>query len=191
MIGLQFKITLLNITPPIWRRIVVPDNYSFYDLHIAIQDAFGWLDGHLHSFEIPGNREFQIGIPDPDGLDFMRTEAGWKIKIKKFAGKIDSKIKYSYDFGDGWVHTIEFEKINAHSTKKPVCLDGERACPPEDCGGVAAYEDFCAIMKSKKGREYKEMKQWYGKDYDPEEFDPKKVTFDDPKMRLKILLEMQ
>jgi hypothetical protein len=67
----QFKITLKNISPPIWRRIQVPESYSFWDLHVAIQDVMVWLDYHLHEFEI-GNPstgvEVEIGIPD-EGFD--------------------------------------------------------------------------------------------------------------------------
>jgi hypothetical protein len=48
----QFKITLLEISPKIWRRIQVPEKYSFWDLHVAIQDAMGWDDMHLHVFKI-------------------------------------------------------------------------------------------------------------------------------------------
>jgi hypothetical protein len=65
----QFKITLQGIKPPVWRRIQVPETYSFWDLHVALQDAMGWQDGHLHDFTIrnPGTRrKEQIGIPDED-----------------------------------------------------------------------------------------------------------------------------
>ena len=191
MNGMQFKITLQHITPSVWRSIIVPENYSFWDLHVAIQDAFGWQDRHLHAFEIKGNHEYQIGIPDPDGMDFMRTEPGWEIKIKKFVSKIGSKIKYTYDFGDDWEHEIVFEKIISEDIKKPICLEGQRACPPEDCGGPHGYMEFCAIMKTKKGNDYEEMKAWYGKDYDPEEFDAKKVKFDNPKTRFNIMQDMR
>lgn len=81
----QFKIILKNSKPPIWRKIRVPENYSFWDLHVAIQDAMGWADCHLHEFTTiitKGKlRDVQhIGIPDPDG--YMEVLPGWKEKIK-------------------------------------------------------------------------------------------------------------
>ncbi len=187
MKGMLFKITLLHIKPPIWRRIIVPENYSFWDFHVAIQDAFGWLDCHLHSFDIGKDFSFQIGLPDPDGYDFRETRAGYEIKIKKYIDKIGNKIRYIYDFGDDWEHEIKFEKFIAGNINEPLCIDGKRACPPEDCGGIPGYEDFCKIMAIKKGKEYKQLKEWYGEDYDPEYFDPSEVVFDDPKERFKMM----
>ncbi len=186
MKGMQFKIVLQDTEPPVWRRIIVPEKYSFWDLHVAIQDSFGWFDSHLHAFVL--NRSIHIGIPDDDGMDdFLETKPGWKIKIKMHFDKVGKKIIYEYDFGDGWEHEVKFEKFVDEEIKKPLCIGGERACPPEDCGGIGGYEDFCKIMIEKKGEEYKEMKEWYGEDYDPEYFDPNKVEFDNPKSRLKML----
>jgi hypothetical protein len=189
MNGMQFKITLRDIKPPIWRRIIVPEIYSFWDLHVAIQDSFGWLDCHLHAFELKDTARTQIGIPDPDGGDLTEMKPGWKIKLKKHFTKEGIKLKYLYDFGDGWEHDVEFEGIVDKETWAPVCVEGKRACPPEDCGGIGGYEDFCRIMKAKKGNEYREMKEWYGEDYDPEKFDADKVKFDDSQTRLEQMQE--
>jgi hypothetical protein len=189
MKGMQFKIKLQDIEPPIWRQIIVPENYSFWDLHVAIQDAFGWQDCHLHAFKLNKRNEYLIGLPSPDGDNFVKTKPGWEIKINKEINKIGQKIGYEYDFGDGWEHEIEFEKYIDQEIKKPKCIDGARACPPEDCGGIGGYENFCDIMKKKKGNEYKEMKEWYGNDYDPEEFDPSKIKFDNPKKRFEMMQE--
>jgi len=185
MKSLQFKITLQDIEPPIWRRILVPENYSFWDLHVAIQDAMGWTDSHLHGFETKRYSRTRIGIPSSDEFN-VKTRAGWNIKVKDNFDKVNKKMLYTYDFGDSWEHEIVFEKIVEKEIKKPECLDGARACPPEDCGGTGGYENFCKIMKSKKGKEYQEMKKWYEGDYDPEAFDPLKVKFNDPRKRLDV-----
>ena len=191
MRGMQFKITLQGIKPPIWRRIIVPDNYSFWDLHVAIQDSFGWTDHHLHVFLINGNLE--IGIPDPnDEMDGGKIcEPGWEIMIKEHFDEIGTKINYTYDFGDCWDHGVEFEKRIEEEIKAPQCIGGKRACPPEDCGGIPGYADFCKIMKKKKGEQYKEMREWFGGDYDPVHFDPSTVIFDKPKKRLRRMLDFQ
>lgn len=86
----QFKITLQNIKPMIWRRIQVSDLYTFWDLHVAIQDAMGWTDSHLHQFEIMNptiSKKEYIGIPDEDGEDAYRTLAGWDVKVKDYMKK--------------------------------------------------------------------------------------------------------
>src|SRR5881296_1857231 len=68
----QFKLVLVGVEPPIWRRIQVPETYSFWDLKVALQDSMGWLDYHLHLFRVtkPVTGEvLQIGIPDDDALE--------------------------------------------------------------------------------------------------------------------------
>ncbi|MCG2812518.1 MAG: plasmid pRiA4b ORF-3 family protein [Candidatus Aminicenantes bacterium] len=191
MKGMQFRITLLNIKPPIWRKIIVPESYSFWDLHVAIQDAFGWTDSHLHRFELSTRSSFQIGIPDPEGMDFTETKPGWEINLKDYVKKTGQKTRYVYDFGDNWEHEIEFEKETDVPTKKPICIDGKRACPPEDCGGPWGYSDLLEIVKNKKDKRYKEMKEWLGREFKPEEFNLADVEFDNPKTRLKMMDEMQ
>jgi hypothetical protein len=180
----QFKITLKGITPKIWRRILVPGNYSFGDLHVAIQSSMGWLDYHLHQFEIinpkTGDKEL-IGIPDDEGFKEVIHEN--KIKISKYFSPLTNKASYEYDFGDGWEHHIVLEKIipAVIGAKYPQCIGGARACPPEDCGGVWGYEDLLEVLADPDHEEYKELIEWLGKNFDPENFDPKSVVFDDLK----------
>ncbi|MCX6138803.1 MAG: plasmid pRiA4b ORF-3 family protein [Ignavibacteriales bacterium] len=88
-----------------------------------------------------------------------------------------------------WVHEVEFEKVIEGEIKAPKCIDGKRACPPEDCGGIPGYVEFRKTMKKKKGEAYNEMMEWFGGDYDAEYFDPSLVKFDKPKKRLKMILD--
>ncbi len=111
----QFKVTLKDIKPPIWRRIQVPETYSFWDLHVAIQDAMGWFDSHLHQFEMvnpsTGTRA-EIGIPDDEFEADREILPGWKQKIAHYFSMEDNRsAEYRYDFGDNWEHTIRLEKI--------------------------------------------------------------------------------
>ena len=93
---------------------------------------------------------------------------------------------YLYDFGDSWEHLIEFEGEHEKTTEKyPICLAGERACPPEDVGGIPGYENFLSIIKNPKDKKRKEFLEWVGGKYDPEKFDPKKIKFHNPKTRWK------
>ena len=188
----QFKIILMGIEPPIWRRIEIPETYSFLDLHIAIQDVMGWLDYHLHQLEIVDPIVFGIsiiGIPDDEyGYEDMKILPGWKYKIVKWFSMENRKAKYIYDFGDNWEHTVELEEIlpRDKNVDYPICVGGKRACPPEDCGSIPGYERLCEIMRDKNDEEYEEMVTWVGKVYDPEHFDVKEVCFDDPDERYKI-----
>jgi hypothetical protein len=191
MNSFQFRITLKDIKPPIWRRIIVPADYTFWDLHVAIQDAMGWSDSHLHDFNNGTYDSFHIGVPVPGGDDIYEVQPGWMIGIRDHLDCVGKTIGYLYDFGDGWQHTVKLEKIIAEETKAPRCVGGKRACPPEDCGGPGGYYDFCAIMKMKRGTEYKEMKAWFGRDYDPEAFDAGTVVFDDPRVRFKEMQDFQ
>ena len=184
----QLKVTLSGIRPPIWRRIQVPANYSFWDLHVTIQDAMGWFDSHLHEFHIHNpSKQFQerIGIPlDEDVyLDDEATQnAGWTHFIASYFSMENPKAVYVYDFGDDWEHAITLEKIlpREKGITYPVCLKGKRACPPEDCGGVGGYKGMLKIIADPEHEEYDEWKEWVGEDYDPETFDAASVVFDDP-----------
>lgn len=172
----QFKITLLDIKPAIWRRIQVSD-CTLVDLHEYIQAAFGWENYHLHQFEIDGVRYSQ---PAPDGDDFdMDFEDETDVLLSKLLPKSAKRTRwiYEYDFGDGWRHEILFEGFPPidPKAKAPLCLEGERACPPEDCGGPWGYGDYLAAIADPQHEQHNEMMEWRGP-FDPEAFDAKKAT---------------
>lgn len=190
----QFKIALDHITPLISRTIQVPENYSFWDLHVAIQDAMGWQDYHLHEFKLmdpKDRREKRIGIPDDENPFDYKTFPGWEEPIAEYFSLDNPFAEYDYDFGDNWEHTIKLEKIleKQPDTKYPVCIDGERACPPEDCGGPWGYTDLLEALADKNHEEHANMKRWLGGKLDSEGFDPKKVKFDNPHKRWKRAFE--
>jgi hypothetical protein len=150
----QFKITLKGIKPTIWRQIQVPETFSFWDLHVAIQDVMGWLDYHLHQFSIvnpSSGRKVEIGIPD-DEFDIegdIEILPGWKQKISAYFSLGNNRADYIYDFGDHWEHVLKLEKIvpREKGIIYPICVNGERSCPPEDCGGHWGYKDFLDIRE--------------------------------------------
>jgi len=187
----QFKIALRGIRPPIWRRIQVPAHYSFWDLHVALQDAMGWLDYHLHAFRVidpdTGDAE-EIGIPIDDPFyDEPPCLAGWEVPLAAYFIEPGTRVDYAYDFGDGWEHEVVFEKVDKRTKGQtyPRCPAGERACPPEDCGGVWGYEKLLQIMSDPSHEEYKSTIEWLGGTYEAEAFNPKNVRFDDPQKRWK------
>ena len=127
----QVKITLTGIVPPIWRRIEVPNSIKLCCLHSAFQVVMGWTDSHLHQFSKDGKN---WGVPEYDEfdeLDLIDEDTTQLAEVLKSEG--DSMI-YLYDFGDNWRHEVVLEKIQPAdgALKRPVCLGGERRCPPED-----------------------------------------------------------
>ncbi len=181
-----------------WRLIEVPSNYSFWDLHVAIQDSMGWLDYHLHSFSLVPSRNRKpilIGIPDDEFEE--NTLPGWEVALTKYFCEPGDEASYDYDFGDGWKHTIVLEGIylQKDGAKYPNCIDGKRACPPEDCGGIPGYYNLLEVLGNPEHEEYEEMVYWLSNHannyhpYDPDHFEPGKVKFWNPKKRWKMAFQ--
>ena len=168
----QLKITLLEIEPPIWRRFVVRADTPLPKLHRVIQAVMGWADYHLHAFCIADER---FGVPDPHFEDDTHDERG--IKLRRFVGP-GERVVYEYDFGDGWQHLVEVEQELPTSDLKhvPACLEGERSCPPEDCGGAWGYAEFLEAIADPEHEEHESMLEWVGGSFDPEAFDPDSVN---------------
>jgi len=191
----RFRVELRDIAPPVWREIEVPDNYSFWDLHVAIQDAMGWLDYHLHAF-LPtdcesGNGDWEIGIPIDDDLSTGREVfASWQVPVVEHFQSAGDRMVYLYDFGDDWTHDVVLEEIIAcDSQRRVACTGGQRACPPEDCGGPSGYQTMLEALADPGHDQYEEMKRWIGGSFDPEKFDPAMITLDDPRARWKRAFE--
>lgn len=200
---LQFRIELLGIEPLIWRRIQIPSDYTFWDLHVAIQSAFGWNDSHLHEFSVPqesGRSNKCFGLPT-DEDDFRapddRPLPGWKHRVADYFQTPGKKAAYCYDFGDDWQHVMILEDIlpSAPGKKYPRCIGGERAGPPDDCGGVSGYENLLEILTDRDHEEHDSSHTWAasikglrGK-FDPEAFDEQRVKFENPARRLKTMLD--
>lgn len=187
----EFTITLRGIKPKIWRRIQVPENYSFWELHVAIQDAMGWADYHLHEFEIFDPKiaeKVSIGIADENDFIGYEIIPGEKAKISKYFLFPKIRALYEYDFGDGWEHEVVLERVLPAESGSiyPKCIAGKRACPPEDCGGIWGYEELLEIIKNPNNPEYEEQIEWLGGNFNPEHFRPEDVHFDNPRQRFKI-----
>lgn len=189
----QFLIVLPRTDPLVWRRIQVPGTYSFWDLHVAIQDAMGWQDCHLHEFVVvdPDTRRTTlIGIPDEDSPDERLCQPGWKVPIERYLSYRSEPVRYRYDFGDDWEHTLELEGVLPVGKQRyPRCVAGAGACPPEDVGGTHGYAEFLATIANPRHPERKAMLEWAGGAFDPHAFDPAAVRFDDPMKRWRRAFE--
>jgi len=204
---MNLRVTLNNTKPPIWRRVAVPSDITLGELHEVIQIVMGWMNGHLHQFILRDKklkptpqemaRRFQQDAWDEDFLDrvggqrfFVMKTTPWgdptemegedenAVTLGEVCPKVKSKLIYEYDFGDGWVHTIEVQKIvePEPGVEYPVCLAGKKTCPPEDCGGVWGYYSMLAAVEDPNHEMHEEYTEWLSDDFDPEAFDLDEVN---------------
>ncbi len=172
----QIKISLKDLVPPIWRQILVKSDVKLADLHKIIQTVMGWTNSHLHQFmfneKFYSDPEYEDDWDDNEQIDYR------KIKLRDLLSKEKQKLTYEYDFGDGWEHIIALEKILPVDKNKhyPICIDGARSCPPEDCGGTGGYEDLLEIIKNPGHKEYDSMIEWLGSKFDSEQFDINEIN---------------
>ncbi len=164
----QIKISLDNAKPSIYRTILVEPDTTFIDFHHIIQISMGWDSYHMYQFE---TGDYTIAEPD-EFIDIESIDPA-SLTINEVLKKSGDRIKYEYDFGDGWMHTIQLEKTIPFQLNKkyPTCIRGKRSCPPEDCGGIWGYENLKEVIKDKKHPEYKDTIEWVGIDFDPDYFD--------------------
>lgn len=166
---LQLRIELDDIEPLIWRRVLVPANITLGRLHRVIQAAMGWTDSHLHEFVIDG-LHYGVSDPDDDMLPYQVIAETRARLLSALNGR--RRFDYLYDFGDSWEHLVRVEKtLPPMPMSQPMCVGGERACPPEDVGGCSGYTDFVRIMGAPSDSEHEELLEWYGGLFDPDAFD--------------------
>lgn len=174
----QFRITLNESESSIWRRIQIK-NCTLERFHEHIQLAMGWGNEHLHRFRIRDEIYGDAQLLDDGFEDQYEFIDSTGIKIGDVVPKSGERFsfEYAYDFGDGWVHEVLFEGCLAatEGQKYPICVEGERACPPEDVGGIFGYNEYLKIIGDPNHEQHEEMLEWRGK-FDPEKFDSKKAS---------------
>ncbi len=165
----QLKITLAEIEPPIWRRVLVPAEIRLDKLHDVLQAAMGWTNSHLHQFTIRDRRFSDPRFDDDGELEF---EDERKVPLDRLVGA-GQTLSYEYDFGDSWEHEVLVEEIREPESRMsyPACIAGARACPPEDAGGTPGYARLLESIADPKDPEHDEFLTWLGGVFDPEGFD--------------------
>ena len=154
---------------------------SLEHLHILLQSVMGWNDTHMYAFTIKGDR-FILGERDFAVDSMWATKDGYDAANYELCQLIKPGMAfhYEYDFGDGWEHEIvvETDKTSTNTKHCYYCVEGERACPPEDCGGIGGYEDLLEILATPEHPEYEERIEWLERlgyprgRFDSEKFDP-------------------
>ncbi len=174
----QIKVELMDIRPPIWRRLLVTNDIKLDSLHSILQDAMGWFNCHLHQFE-QGGVFYGMASDQEDPFSIEEEiESEGKYRLSDLLQREKDSLVYEYDFGDSWRHKIQLEKILPFDKEAPsgVCIQGERACPPEDCGGPWGYQSLLETLADTSSDDYEEMREWVGDEFDPEAFDLAKTN---------------
>ncbi len=163
----RLRVTLGEVVPTVWRRLLVPGSVRLAKLHGMFQAAMGWTDSHLHSFTI-GAQLFGMHFDD-----YPEDEIDEKEVTVLRAIDEHRRFSYEYDFGDSWEHEVVVEELTRTSRglKYAVCLDGQNACPPEDCGGVGGYTELLEVLADPGHEDHDHFLQWVGGRFDPTWFD--------------------
>ena len=174
----QFIITLKHTNPPNRLRNQTRD-CTLDKLHEHIQNALGWTNSHLHDFRINNTQYADPYLVERD-FDEPPFEDSRRTRLSDVLPRSGQRFqfRYEYDFGDRWLHAVLFEGClrAAPGQRYPFCVEGERACPPEDVGGTSAYRRFLRAIANPRHREHDENLIWVGGSFDPERFDPEKAT---------------
>lgn len=179
-VGLQLKVVLKDTNPEIWRRIEIPGDMTLDVFHLVLQGAMGWQNSHLHEFvedrdHYPFITQFMF---EEEGAGFLEED----FRVDQVLTAVGDELGYHYDFGDSWDHTITVEQILDIPPDQSRCLDGARACPPEDMGGMWALETVVPWVESGFTKQLEpthvdadEYRNWLG-DWHPGVFDPQEAT---------------
>ena len=130
----QLRLHLRGVSPPVWRRVLIPSTSTVAELHDVIQDAMGWGDLHLHQFTIRGQ---SYGVPQVGAENAFAGPAD--LPLEAFDFQAHDRIEYEYDFYSNWVHDIRVERVDNAVGSLPRCIGGVGACPPEDSGPPARF----------------------------------------------------
>jgi hypothetical protein len=163
----QLRVQLQELSPVVWRRLLVPGSIRLDKLNLMLQAAMGWTNSHLHCFRIG---ELTYGMQfDDNPLDELDETA---LSVTQ-ALKDQRRFVYEYDFGDSWEHDVVVEDRSSRrlGLKFAVCLDGQNACPPEDCGGVSGYREMLRSLADPADEEHDSYLAWLGDLFDPAHFD--------------------
>ena len=179
------RITLDDVRPQVLRRIKVPLAIRLDRLHLAIQAAIGWTNSHL--FEIRA-RDTGWGLSSPDWGDgpLDARKANLFQLIEETGVK---SVKYLYDFGDGWEHTVRIERIApaANGQSYPRLVETKGRCPLEDIGGPYGYQEFLEALSDPDHERREEFEEWTHMTFDPNVVDTRKLATKPRRPRQKVV----
>lgn len=172
------RVSLVGSRPGIWRRVRVPVDATFAQLHHLLQMAVGWYDAHLHEFDIDGYRVGPTHLGS-ESLDLSIDASEDEIRLGDVL-EPGTEATYTYDFGDNWEHRIKVEELQLGGSDLEhgpwALLGGKNAGPPEDCGGVWGYRDLLEARTDRNHPRWEEVQYYFPPGFDPGHFDPTSVN---------------
>jgi len=174
----RLKITLDDVKPVVLRRVEVPFDIRLDRLHLTLQAAMGWTNSHLYEIRA-GGVGWSTPYPDADWEgDFMDARKG---RLDDILQDIGTKtLKYLYDFGDGWEHTIKIERLvdPTPGMLYPSLIEAKGQCPPEDVGGPWGYSELLEALDDPSHERHREFKEWLADDFNPHVVDVDRLSED-------------
>lgn len=173
----ELRVVLDEVRPEVTRTVLVPSEIGLGHLHDVLQVVLGWEDYHLHEFHIGGER---YGVDDGEDwgedLGESRRREERSTRLDAVTG-VGDRFTYSYDFGDGWTHTITVAAVVPTDEAGPLprCTSGANRCPPEDVGGPSGYTRYLEVLADPHHDEHEETLLWRGP-FDPADFDVDEVN---------------
>jgi len=180
------RIELQDVAPLVWRRVLVPNQWTLASLHHYLQWVMGWTDSHAHEFVVGDGMVApewwiqEVGhVEDAGGYRDER-----RVSVSSIVAELGvrGEFEYRYDMGDDWHHRVVIESVPptwpSSDLPLPVCTAGENACPPEDVGGPHGYALFLEILGDRKHEQHDEMARWIGGAFDPNGFDLNRINRD-------------
>lgn len=181
--AVALRIELREVVPLVWRRVLVPNQWTLASLHHYLQWVIGWTDSHAHEFEVgaglvaPGWWIREAGSDE----EVSRYRDERRVSVAAVPSELGARgeFEYRYDMGDGWQHRIVIESAPASrlgDLPLPACVAGENACPPEDVGGPHGYALFLEILGDRQHEQHEDMMRWIGGVFDPKGFDLNRIN---------------
>lgn len=175
LVSFRLRVTLADTRPPVWRQLQIANDLRLSEVHRVVQVAMGWKDTHLHQFQMPA-RDGEEVAPFLTPFDVEEGDEGVlenDVRLDQVLREPGDALDYLYDYGDDWQHVLELESIHPYDAqgRSSRCLDGARACPPEDCGGASRYQELLDAMDSNEPVDdwTREQLNWLGH-WDPDLF---------------------
>ena len=164
------RIELLDTEPLIWRQVEVPTSITLKALHDIVQAAMGWHNQHLWELRL-GRQRYGQPIPGDDwgGPPTLKAD---KVRLREVLEPRKTVLDYTYDFGDSWEHRLTFTEVRSGDPEMeyPRYIAGERAAPPEDCGGIPGFYAALEVLADHKHPDHADIVDWFD-GYDPDSID--------------------
>ncbi len=183
--GYVIRVDLDDVKPPIWRRLRVASDLTLARVHEVLQASMGWMDVHLHDFQMGPDAKDNRMMPFLTDADVAEGDTVGiherDVRLDQVLADPGQRLFYTYDFGDSWHHTIKLEKVEPWVPDAPdaACLAGRRACPPEDCGGIPGYRDILEALRGDGDADLsatEPLLEWLPPDFDPDHFDAEEIN---------------